>query len=185
MLIHKSLKSVYLVLLSMVLLVASGCQTIDTTNNWPSDLPDRQLFVDTHNESIAAGEKTIKLESHLVWIKQFYRGTVLYPQGWNKISKLVLESLNSQTEMDNLKPRLYDLGLAISREWAKDNSVRKISSANMLVWVGGLRTSTKEGTQVSFISQVEQDVEALINGDLSSSDIKSARYHEPEDFDDF
>ena len=183
--IKNPLKKISTSICGLILIFLSACQTIDSTNNWPANLPDRQLFVDTHNESIAAGEKTISLESHEVWIKQFYRGTVLYPQGWNKVTKLLLGSLTNQEDMDNLEPRLYDLGLAISREWAKDNAVRKISSANILVWVGALRTSTKEGNQLSFIGQVEQDVEALLKGDLNASEIKRTRYYPPEDFDDF
>lgn len=179
------LKCPSLALLSLILLLLSGCQTIDSTNNWPANIPDRQLFVDDYNESIDAGEKVIKLEPHLTWIKRFYQGTVLYPQGWIKVSDLVLASLNSKKDVDNVAPRLAQLGFDISSEWAKANSIRKINSANIIVWANGLRTAANEGNQLDFLGKVEQDVAALIQGELDASDIIRSRYFPPEDFDDF
>ena len=169
----------------LILLVLSGCQTIDTTSNWPSNLPDRQLFVDEYNKSFNAGENFIELEPHLSWIKRFYQGTVLYPQGWLKVSDTVLDSLTSVQDKNNVAPRLNDLGFKISNEWAKDNAVRKITSSNIIVWGGGLRTAAKEGSQLDFLNKVEQDVDAMLRGELKAEDIQRTRYFPPEDFDDF
>jgi len=182
---HSKKMSPSLFLFCIILWLISGCQSIDTRSTWPSDLPDRQLFVDAHNESINAGEKVIKIEPHLVWIKRFYQGTILYPFGWNKMTELVLESLTNKNDKNNVKPRLLKLGLDISREWAKDNKVRKINSSNIAIWGGTLRTAAKQGTQLSFLAQVEQDVAAMLRGELSVKEISRTRYLPPEDFDDF
>lgn len=172
-------------LFCLILMFISGCQTIDTSNNWPTNLPDRQLFVDVHNKSVTSGEKVIEIEPHLTWIKRFYQGTVLYPFGWNKVTNLIITSLTSQEDKNTITPRLFQLGLDISSEWAKDNSVRKINSSNIAVWGGALRRAAKEGNQLDFVSKVEQDVAAILKDELTSNDIKRARYFPAEDFDDF
>ncbi len=177
--------SKFLYLLSCTLLLLSGCQTIDSTNNWPSNLPDRQLFVESYETSIKDGDKVIALEPHLTWIKRFYQGTTLYPFGWNKMTSLLLDSLASQTDKNIVEPRLYQLGLDISNEWAKDNAIRKITSSNIIVWGSALRIAAKEGKQLQFLDQIEQDVASLLEETLSSKDIRSDRYNAPEDFDDF
>jgi len=48
-----------------------------------------------------------------------------------------------------------------------------------------LRTAANEGNQLDFLGKVEQDVAALIQGELDASDIIRSRYFPPEDFDDF
>ena len=80
---------------------------------------------------------------------------------------------------------MYQLGLDISNEWAKDNAIRKITSSNIIVWGSALRIAAKEGKQLQFLDQIEQDVASLLEETLSSKDIRSDRYNAPEDFDDF
>ena len=104
------------------MLFVSGCQTIVSEQSWPRNLPERQKFVESYDKSVQAGEKVISLERHLTWIKRFYQGTTLYPQGWNKVSSQTLDSLTNQGDIKNVTPRLMELGFKISSEWAKDNS---------------------------------------------------------------
>ena len=101
------------------------------------------------------------------------------------MTDLVLTSLadpDSQTEAAN---RLYDLGKAIATDWAQDNRISKIKSANIATWGSALRTAAENNQQLEFIGRVERDVAAILSGELSSDAISSERYYPTEDYDNF
>ena len=172
--------------LIFLLSILAGCTTVATDHKWPSDVPARKIFVDAFfdKRDLDSADSKI-LESHLVWIVRFYKGTVLYPTGWNRVSDRFLASINEPAEKERMTKRLRSLGISIANEWAQDNNIRKINSANVSVWGSALRTSAEQGDQKNYISKVEKDVEDLIKGDLTSNQINYERYYPSEDYDDF
>ncbi|NND81948.1 MAG: hypothetical protein HKN50_05920 [Gammaproteobacteria bacterium] len=110
---------------------------------------------------------------------------MLYPLGWNRMTELLLQSLDEASEKAQAQRRLYELGRVIVGEWARHNDVRKINSANVATWGSALRTAAEENEQLEFISQVERDVAGLIEGRLKSSEIKRQRYYPPAEHDNF
>jgi len=135
----KDLKNISTIIL---LLVLTACNTLTTGQNWPSDVPDREIFVQKfleHRKLKTADPKVI--EAHLVWIVRFYHGTLIYPNGWNRASERFLASIDTQQEKEKMAPRLYDLGIQIANEWARDNEIRRINSMNVATWGSALRTS--------------------------------------------
>jgi len=170
----------------LLLLTLVACKTIPTENKWPSDLPDRHIFVDKYlsNRGIKSSEPKA-IENHLVWIVRFYQGTILYPNGWNRASERFLASINESEKKNEVSSKLRSLGISIANEWAQDNDVRRINSSNIATWASALRTSAEQGDQLMYIEKVEHDVKALIDGTLKSSEVNYERYYQSEDYDNF
>lgn len=167
------------------LTLLSACQTLDSKHTWPSDIPDRQLFVSAYEQQTGLPGNGPALEKHLVWVKRFYKGSVIYPIGWNKMTEMLLQSLKEGTDFPDAEQRLEVLGKRICIEWAQENHIAKIRSANIAVWGTALRKAVKNKQQKLLIEKVEDDVEALISGQLNTKEISLERYYETEDYDDF
>ena len=175
--------------LSLVLLIAlftAACATKPSDENWPGDLPERKLFVDAYLENRNIDEaSSAAIENHLVWIIRFYQGTVLYPNGWNRVSDRFLASIENIKAKETMRQRLEKLGVRIANEWAQDNDVRLINSTNVATWGSALRTAAERNDQINFVTAVENDVELLIEGLLKSNEIDYQRYYPEEDYDNF
>ena len=170
----------------IICLFLSACHTTSQKDTWPENIPDKSIFITAYNQQVLVGENEASLNTHLLWVKRFYRGLSIYP-GWNDMSKTVLDNLVDEpieTQTDASK-RLKDLGLKICIEWAKANDKRKIDSANINTWGIGLRKAVKQDQIFPYLEQVERDVEALIVGELDMRAITSERYHSEEDYNDF
>ena len=175
-----------LLILCLISISLSACNTIRTNDDWPTNIPNRKIFVDAYHHQVTQGTNTSDLNTHLTWVKRFYRGLSIYP-GWNDMSKLVLESLSDEpTDVQrNTAQRLSDLGEKICIEWAQSNDSRNIDSANINTWGVALRKSVKQKQIFPFLAQVEKDVDALIARELDIRAITSDRYYPDEDYDDF
>jgi len=179
----KFIRPIWLFLIAFFL---TACQTTTSQHDWPVDLPKRQIFVDAFHQK--RGVKKVEeriIKEHLSWIIRFYQGTVIYPNGWNKVADLFANSIKNPKERKAMEQRLQVLGIDIANEWAQPNSVRNINSSNMIVWGSALRTAAERNDQQAFVSKVEADVEALIARKLSTKDISYERYYSDDDFDDF
>jgi len=177
----KSFFNAFIALFTSSVLI--GCQTVSTENNWPKDIPARNLFIEAYNEQVANNTNDTKLETHLQWIKRFYHGSLIYPIGWNDMIDMLVTSLDR--DQVSATKRLQDLGFRISVEWAQSNKHRKINSSNIATWGNALRTSVKREQQLEFLGLVEKDVDDLIAGKINAKEITEDRYYPPEDFDDF
>lgn len=175
-----------LTLVYLTVLVLAGCQTINTEHNWPENMPDRKLFVDSFLAK--QGNVTVtkrRIEEHLIWIKRFYQGTIIYPNGWNRATLRFAATVNDIAAREDVERRMYELGIKISNEWAQDNRVRKIDNNAIAVWGEALRTAAKRSEQQQFIGKVELDVDALLSGKIKSKDINYERYYPEDDYDNF
>ena len=178
-----------LINLFLLLLTLSACTTFNSKTSWPDDVPDKNIFVQAFEQQHAANTTSTlpekKLQQQLFWVMRFYRGNAFYPVGWNSMTKMVLDSIDDTSQVATTTIRIAELGKRICIEWAQDNRIAKISTANIIVWSNALRKAVQNNQQLWFLSQAEQDVEDLIAGRLHKHDIKLSRYYGEEDFDDF
>jgi hypothetical protein len=72
-------------------------------------------------------------EQHWTWVKSFYEGN-LFAKGWSERGRWLVEDVRSDAERMRLRTRLNALGREICAEWAKDNDIRKVNSADLLTW---------------------------------------------------
>ncbi|MFT7525092.1 MAG: hypothetical protein ACI9LY_000224 [Arenicella sp.] len=165
--------------------VIAGCTTTSTVNKWPRNLPDRSIFVDTFTQQKLSGTISSTLEPHLVWIKRFYLGSIIYPLGWNRMTQIMTDSVDQEVDKTKLKSRMYKLGLNICIEWAQDNRFRNIDSSMIAVWGNALRTAAEQNELLAFVDKIETDVDALLIKQLTAKDIVRERYYPVEDYDDF
>ena len=173
----------YLALFSLIL---SGCNTYRIDQTWPSELPPQKVFIkgflDKRNLESATDAQ---LGYHLGWIKKFYQGTALYPNGWLSASDQFIESVKIREERRVVETRMYKLGILIANEWAQDNDIRLINNANIATWGSALRTAAENEDQMQFLEKVELDVKLLLTEQLKARQIKYERYFPEESFDDF
>lgn len=175
----------FLIVITIALFTAA-CATSSSDQDWPSDLPKRKIFVDAYLENRGLNDAhAAALENHLIWIVRFYQGTVLYPNGWNRVSARFLASIDGIEAKQAMAERLTALGIRIANEWAQSNEVRLINSTNVATWGSALRTAAERDDQANFVTAVERDVQLLKDGSLKSSEIDYQRYYPEEDYDNF
>jgi hypothetical protein len=67
------------------------------------------------------------------WVQGFYRGNLL-ADGWTKYSQSTLAVVKAKDARPEILKKLNRLGKLISREWAKHDSVRKITTTDLRRW---------------------------------------------------
>ena len=180
-----NLKYNLLGLLIFCSVLISACSTPVSEEDWPSTLPDRNLFVNSWQLQKEAGHNDNSLDNHLLWIHRFYKGSILFATGWNDMIEIVLSSLDTAAEKEEMQNRLDDLGIDIVTEWAQNNESRNITSSTISVWGNGIRTAIENSEQFQYLDLIEKDAAALISGDLDAKVISRERYYPSEDFNDF
>jgi len=95
-------------------------------------------------------------EEYQDWIRKFYEGNFLI-KGWDGTQKELLDALpeHKRPEFETL---LSELGELIGKEWARDNSVRKIDSSDLQRWGGRLKAvKNDDGRLLSEILAVKEE----------------------------
>jgi hypothetical protein len=173
-------------LLLFVLFTFTGCQSLSPSDVWPEEIPDKRYFVDGYLQKRNLRKVSReKMEAHLTWIKRFYLGTVIYPNGWLIASNSFLDTVEEPEVRSELSQRLEKLGISIANEWAQDNDIRNINNTNIAIWGSALRTAAEREDHVDYISQVERDVAKLLSGELSAREIDYDRYYPEEEYNNF
>ena len=97
------------------------------------------------------------------WYRKFYEGTFLI-QGWESRMKELLEAI-PDGDQGGMNEVLANLGEKIGREWAKENSVRRIDNSMLQQWGEDLRSAKKQGAQilVEEIRRVEAEVDRVLS----------------------
>ncbi len=181
---HKIPKKLRSSIYLMSLLLLSSCVTT-SKDNWPDTLPERDIFVNHYQLKTNPNPTESELNQHLKWIQRFYLGSILYPLGWNDMIELVVDSIDSKSDKEVARVKLENLGLAISNEWAQDNTIRKINSAHIATWGSSMRTAAERDEQLKLINKVEDDVQSLLADQIDETQITRERYYPPEDYDNF
>jgi hypothetical protein len=81
-------------------------------------------------------------EQYWGWVKTFYQGNLL-ARGWTAQGEELAAVLKSEAGRDELRGALNALGRRIVAEWAKDNEVRKISTADVRTFADRLQEAKR------------------------------------------
>lgn len=96
------------------------------------------------------------------WYRKFYEGTFLI-KGWKARMNEMLKGLPPQTkgEMENL---LKKLGKKIGTEWARENDVRRIDTAQLQKWGKDLQNARQKGPDALAIQirQLDKEVDGIL-----------------------
>jgi len=164
-------------LLIVVIVAISGCATNKPQDpNWPNELPPRAYFLDQYQQDLT-NRNIQNEEEYLTWVVRFYKGTDLYPNGWNNITQDILLNLKNSPTAENIKIKLERLGLLISEEWAKNNKTRIISSYHVSVWGNALLKSLEQNETLVLVDRVASDVDDLLARKIPTEIIVADRYY--------
>ncbi|MBW2709281.1 MAG: hypothetical protein JRD04_08380 [Deltaproteobacteria bacterium] len=92
------------------------------------------------------------------WYQKIYEGTFLV-KGWKSRINEALKGLPPEDKKE-MGQRLETLGEKIGMEWARDNSVRRIDTAQLQRWGKDLQNASQKGDEV-LSHQVQQLTEEV------------------------
>jgi len=112
----------------------------------PQLRPDEEAQViqprekDRHCEAIAcrffsvrSNQKVQSWGQYRGWVQTFYKGNLM-SEGWSKFGAVTVNTVKSAAARQAVIAQISELGRIISLEWAKDSSVRKITTADLRRW---------------------------------------------------
>lgn len=83
----------------------------------------------TRYDADAANKAKQSWNDHMGWVKTFYEGKQFPPvPGWSEREKDLL------AKAPDAREEVGRVGRALASEWAKDNSVRKVSTSDLRSW---------------------------------------------------
>ncbi len=164
-----------------ICLMASSCASIKPGAPWPDGAPPSKNFVH-HYQMDKKNQRVQTKREYLHWVRRFYLGINLVP-GWLKITDQVLGSLE-EPRRSHVAEQLRHVGERIGSEWAKDNDVRLISTRSAVIWGQAVPEALNQDDLDNFLVLLDGDVEAMLTGKISGSDIGFERYY-AYDFDSF
>ncbi len=171
-----SSRSLKFPLLMVLILMQAACMTIRPTGDWPEDMPSAIYYAEQY---AAAGDELAEvqsLENYYMWVKRFYTGWVLQPQGWHWLTNAVSDSIEEPAQRNRVRTKMAIIGKRISAEWAKDKDHRVINTRHLIVWSNAVRLSVRQETEEALADQVMADVDALLERQLAPAAITKARY---------
>lgn len=158
-----------------LIVLLGGCMSVPAP--WPNTLPPLNYF-QTNWTNDAANRQIQSEEEYLLWVQRFYEGFNTVP-GWLSLEEQVLARLPAD-EHANAAEQLAELGVKISGEWAKDNSVRRIDTSTVATWRDALQEALSRMEFNSYLMLLNQDIAGLLGGDLTTDDITFERYYVDE-----
>lgn len=160
--------------LAIMIMLLIGCQSLSDEASWPEDVPERQQFLAVY-QADAENQQEQTQQQYLNWIVRFYQGWDLMSTGWNELTPAVLMGMSGDT-LAAAENESHELGVAISSEWAKDNSVREINTAMLSLW-GTVMLSVEEPPErLVALRLIGDDVDAIMRGELTAEQITDERY---------
>jgi hypothetical protein len=122
-----------------------------------------------------ANQKVQTWAQYWGWVESFYKGNLL-SEGWTQKGQECVAVVKSEPERRKFIKDLNELGVRIAKEWAKDNALRKISTADLNRWGAALREAGRkdDGTGKSLRSTL-QKVQAEVDRKLSAGRRPRAR----------
>lgn len=157
-----------------LVLLLTACATSVEESDWPDNAYPRAYFIEAFRED-AQAQQYQEEEDYLLWVTRFYRGFSIAP-GWHDLTQQVKDRID-ESRHEEVGDRLYHLGGRIGSEWAKASEVRLLNTRNASVWRDALIESINQGDLDEYITRVEDDVEAIMAGELSKEDIYFERYY--------
>ena len=176
--------SLKLTIIMAFAVLTSACVSFNNNINesWPDEIPEQSYFI-SYYKADANEQRSASLKRYLSWVKKYYLGSTFYKNGWLKVTKTAVTSLDSDLDKQDMQEKMINLGRLISPEWSKTTKTRVIFTGHMSVWGSGLLTAIEKNESIAYIDKLTSDVQALLNREISPKDITSARYY-PTDFDE-
>lgn len=142
---------------------------------WPAHLPPVQEFqaahsADTENAAVQTEDEYLK------WVKRFYLGWALYPNGWEWLTETVLRETPDYQQRLELKQKMADIGQRIGAEWSKDSRHRYINTSHLMTWGNAVKMAIKKGRQIELANRISVDVDALLSNTLNPASVDLDRY---------
>jgi hypothetical protein len=112
--------------------VAGENTPVPPRNTSVLDVPDdAELFAAYQIDRL--NQKTQSWGQYRGWVQTFYKGNLM-SEGWIKFGELTVSTVRSSAARRAVIAHINELGRIISLEWAKDSSVRKITTADLRLW---------------------------------------------------
>lgn len=162
-------------LLYFLLIGLSSCISNRSLQPWPEILPEQTYFEQAYQADPVNSVRQSKTE-YLNWVVDFYQGTLLYPQGWTKLSATVL-AMSSPSHQLEIAPRMGEAGRLIAAEWAKDNSIRRIDNRLLSLWGSVIQVADSDAKRTETIDLIVSDVNDLTADVLPPVEINDERYN--------
>ncbi len=83
------------------------------------------------------------------WVTSYYQGNLL-SNGWIKETEISLARMTDPARRVELLKEMNEAGRLISREWAKDGDLRKITTSDLIAW----------GNRLNAIRRKEKGIDA-------------------------
>ena len=170
------LGSLKLPLLLILLLGQVACTTLRQDGEWPEDMPSALYYAEQYQAGGDELARVQSLDNYYMWIKRFYNGWVMQPQGWHWLTDAVSDAIEEPAQRKRVRNKMGIIGKRISAEWAKDKNHRVINTRHLIVWSNAVRLSVREETEEALADQVLADVDALLERQLAPKAISKARY---------
>lgn len=102
--------------------------------------PDEKHFRPRYEEDEQDRKRQL-WDKYWRWVETFYSGNLLF-RGWTAECRNIVERIHNLDQRDRVIARMNVLGRLISAEWAKDNAIRLIDTADIRQWGLWLRESS-------------------------------------------
>jgi len=158
-----------------------GCSAaVVRQSAWPETLPPQTGFTERYEQDRQTAELQSR-EQYLTWVERFYQGWDMYPNGWSQISRDLAVKIADPSAKMKVETKLRHLGIVIAAEWAKDNTVRRITTRHVAIWGNALRKSAEPAEILEIVDLVLDDVDNLLNHRMAADTIAENRFYADED----
>lgn len=147
---------------------------------WPETLPPQAWFTERYEQDHRNAEVQ-SLEQYLTWVERFYQGWDMYPTGWSQICRELAAKIADPSIKREIQAKLRRLGIAIAAEWAKDNTVRRITTRHVAIWGNALQKSAERAEIPEILDRILDDVDNLLNNRMAADVITENRFYAEED----
>lgn len=159
------------------LLLIGACATPVPDTPWPAEVQEPTSFSAVWR-SDAVNQPLQTETEYLTWVLRFYEGFNMVP-GWLSMSEQVGTRL-TERERAAVAATLEVLGTRMATEWAKDNSVRLVSTRMVAVWRDALLEALAQEDLPAYLQKLDEDLTAILSGELGGDDIVFERYYYDE-----
>jgi hypothetical protein len=168
-------------LIWLLIFAVSGCADYQIKESaWSNELPPEEYFLKSYmRDSINSNLQPF--DQYLTWIKRFYQGWEVYPNGWNNVTQDLLHKIKDPVALEEIKQQMDRLGKSISGEWAKNNATRRINTQHVSIWGNALLKSVEYGETSKILDRITADVDDLLGNRISADVITENRFYIEED----
>jgi hypothetical protein len=181
--------------LALMVILSAGCTATGALlpgNTARAQQPKKALYTPAKEDYLPeyerdpANGKVQTWDQYWGWVRAFYAGNLL-SDGWTKHGERNVAGIKSGDNRQALIEKYNELGRIVSREWAKDYAIRKITTADLRRWhetvTEAVRSDDGSGEKIKkALGKVREQAEkqlAIVNraGSLAVSGLVEASVH--------